>query len=271
MTLSVLFNRVLGIEADREDAVESVLRRWPGLLTPGLPPILTQVQWRGGFDPARFGSGGPVVDFTVGFYASTASDTQPDVINPPLVQYQTGGNAGQTLAGTFGSVPMYDYTYTLPASFQATANTKYWVYIVASQQGIPDWGLTVGTGGNGAHYRRIHNVGNVYQSAPGDTAFTLLGPVAPIGDLSATNNSPTALGRTTTFIATANAGSGISYTWNFGDDVLGNGRTITHTYIGVGNYTAVVTASNSLNALTATTTVTVFAPRYIFLPMVLKQ
>ena len=43
------------------------------------------------------------------------------------------------------------------------AGTKYWVYIVAPQDGIPDWGISVGTGGDGMHFRRIHQDGDVYQ------------------------------------------------------------------------------------------------------------
>jgi hypothetical protein len=108
--------------------------------------VITQIQWQGGFDPAKGGCGGPVTDFIVAIYPSTADGNQPDVHNPPLVRYQTGGNAGQTPAGTFGGVPMYDYHFTLPAPFQATGGTKYWTYIVASQNGIPDWGLTAGIG-----------------------------------------------------------------------------------------------------------------------------
>ncbi|MBD3252038.1 PKD domain-containing protein, partial [Candidatus Uhrbacteria bacterium] len=42
-----------------------------------------------------------------------------------------------------------------------------------------------------------------------------------------------------------------------GDQTTGSGATPSHTYTGAGTYTAVVTASNSANALTATTSVTV--------------
>ena len=69
---------------------------------------ITEIQWRGGYDPARFGSGGPVVDFTVAIYRSIASGTEPDVVNPPLISYQAGGNAGETPVGEFGGIMMYD-------------------------------------------------------------------------------------------------------------------------------------------------------------------
>jgi hypothetical protein len=137
---------------------------------------ITEIKWRGGYDPLKFGSGGPVVAFRVAIYPSIAGGTQPDVTNPPLVDYLTGGNAGETLVGTFGGTIMYDYTFVLPAPFHAMAGTKYWVQIEASQSGIPDWGIAAGTGGDGSHFRRTANAGDVfYQIVPGDAAFTLLG------------------------------------------------------------------------------------------------
>jgi hypothetical protein len=138
--------------------------------------IITEVQWRGGYDPARFGSGGPVLDFTVAIYPSIPGGSQPDVINPPLVRYQTGGNAGETLAGPAGNITMYDYRFTLAAPFLAVAGTKYWVQIEASQNGIPDWGLSAGTGGDGRHFLQYAAAGDInYQIVAGDAAFTLLG------------------------------------------------------------------------------------------------
>lgn len=49
------------------------------------------------------------------------------------LRYYTGNNAGETAAGIAGGVAMYDYAFTLPSPFQATAGTKYWVQIVAHQ------------------------------------------------------------------------------------------------------------------------------------------
>jgi len=139
--------------------------------------VITEVQWRGGFDPSYFGSGGPVIDFVVEIYPSIAGGLQPDVANPPLVHYHTGGDAGQTPVGSFGGTVLYDYTFTLPASFQAVAGTKYWLQVEALQHGVPDWGITVGTGGDGWYFRRIAAAGDFYyQLVPGDAAFTLLGP-----------------------------------------------------------------------------------------------
>lgn len=145
-------------------------------LQPAQAITITEIQWRGGYDPTRFGSGGPVIDFAAAIYPSIPGGSQPDVVNPPLVRYQTGGNARETPAGMFAGTMMYDYTFALPAPFQAAAGIKYWVQIEAFQHGIPDWGLAAGTGGDGKHFRRIANLGDIfYQVVPGDSAFTLLG------------------------------------------------------------------------------------------------
>ncbi len=141
---------------------------------------ITTIHWRGGYDPGKFGYGGPVTDFSVAIYATVAG-IQPDVTHPPLVRYQTGGNAGQSPAGTVGGVTMYDYTFTLPTAFQAAAGTKYWVQVEAYQNGYPpDWGVAAGTGGDASHFLQFVNYagGNAYAAIGGDTAFTLLGPVA---------------------------------------------------------------------------------------------
>lgn len=132
---------------------------------------ITEIKWRGGF---IYGGmyGGPVIDFTVAIFPSIAAGSEPDIVNPPLVTYETGGNAGQTPAGVFGGVTMYDYHFTLPSPFQAAAGTKYWVQIEAWQHGIPEWGIASGTGGNGSHFRWLRGA-HVYQHVPGDAAFSL--------------------------------------------------------------------------------------------------
>lgn len=136
------------------------------------PQTLTEVRWRGGF--IYGGSyGGPVVNFTVAIYRSIAAGTQPDVVNPPLVQYVTGGDAGQTYAGTFGGTAMYDYHFVLPSPFQAAAGTRYWIYILAWQHGIPEWGLCTATSGNGGYFRYVRGL-HMYQAPGGNAAFTLI-------------------------------------------------------------------------------------------------
>lgn len=78
-----------------------------------------------------------------------------------------------------------------------------------------------------------------------------------VAGLMALNDSPTRLGDLTTLTATIAAGSNVAYFWDFGDGETGNGAFVSHTYESEGIYTAVVTASNSLNVLTATSTITI--------------
>jgi hypothetical protein len=143
--------------------------------TLGANQAISEVRWRGGYDPARLGSGGPVVDFTLAIYPSNPTGFEPDVAHPPLVHYQLGGNAAETAAEVLGGVQTYDYHYRLPVPFQAAAGTKYWLQIEAFQHGVPDWGLSAGMGGDGHYFRKTADEG-IYQYAPGDAAFTLLAP-----------------------------------------------------------------------------------------------
>jgi large repetitive protein len=56
------------------------------------------------------------------------------------------------------------------------------------------------------------------------------------------------------------SGTFVSYIWDFGDGTTGAGDVVTHTYAAVGSYTAVVTATNSVSQMTATTTVLIIGP-----------
>jgi hypothetical protein len=104
-------------------------------------------------------------------------------------------------------------------------------------------------------------------------ATTMVSVDEIITGLLAIGDSPTALGEPTTLTATTAAGSHVNYLWALGDGGWGVGPVITHTYPAAQVYTAVVTASNSVSALTATTNVKV-DPRsnlYQYLPLVVRQ
>ena len=148
---------------------------WDGFRL-GSTQAITEVKWRGGYDPVRRGSGGPVADFTISVFASIPSGIQPDISKPPLVHYEVGSNADEMPAEVLGGVQTYDYRYALPNPFQAAAGTKYWVQIEAYQPGAPDWGLSAATGGDGQYFRRLAGDGFDYQLARGDAAFALAGP-----------------------------------------------------------------------------------------------
>jgi hypothetical protein len=155
--------------------------------TLGASADIHSIQWRG-----TYGASGPVSDFTVAIYASIPAGTQPDVSHPPLVEYQTGGNAGETYAGVFGGVAMYDHDFTLPVAFHAQAGVKYWLQIEGWQAGFPDWSIAAGLGGDGSHFLCEHNNRAIIEGVPtgcwfttrtGDAAFTLTAAdPADVGD-----------------------------------------------------------------------------------------
>jgi len=102
------------------------------------------------------------------------------------------------------------------------------------------------------------------------TVSVTVGDVA-IAGLSATNDSPTAIGTPTHLEARVTAGTGVVYTWALGDGTTGSGNPIAHTYPTTGTYTAVVTATNSVNQMTATTTVEIVERWGLYLPLVMKN
>jgi uncharacterized repeat protein (TIGR01451 family) len=79
----------------------------------------------------------------------------------------------------------------------------------------------------------------------------------PVSGLSAVNDSPTALGMPTIFSASVISGTNVSYAWDFGDGNGDTGPNAGHFYGAAGVYTAVVTATNTANVMTATTAVLV--------------
>ena len=80
-----------------------------------------------------------------------------------------------------------------------------------------------------------------------------------IEGLTASNNGPVLLGQEVTLTAGVTAGSNVVYTWDFGDGSAGDERVETHIYGADGEYTARVTASNSVSSVTAETTVVILA------------
>ncbi len=106
-----------------------------------------------------------------------------------------------------------------------------------------------------------------------DASVTINVTDAPIVGLVATNNSPTELGDATSLSASITAGDNVTYAWALGDGALELGNPISHTYPMTGTFVAVVTATNSAGALTATTTVQIVPVSHypIYLPMVLSN
>jgi PKD repeat protein len=87
--------------------------------------------------------------------------------------------------------------------------------------------------------------------------------------LVASHNGPKQPGEIVTFMAYAPTGSNVDYIWNLGDGVIRSGATVTYAYSTAGSYTAVVTASNSVNSVTKVLTVPIWV--YSYLPLVIRH
>lgn len=159
---------------------------WDSFSVPTAQAV-TEIRWRGGYDPQMAYWGGDIVNFRVCIYESTPGLSQPHLgaqypaTPATLIAYDTGSNAGETAAGIFGGVPMYDYHFALPTVFQAQAGKLYWVQIEAEfANGLPYWGFAAGTG-NGSHFRRIPGQADFYfQAPPGDAAFSIVTSDGPV-------------------------------------------------------------------------------------------
>jgi uncharacterized repeat protein (TIGR02543 family) len=195
---------------------------WDSFSVPTAQAV-TEIRWRGGYDPQMAYWGGDIVNFRVSIYESTPGLSQPHLgpgypgTPATLVAYDTGNKAGETSAGVFGGVEMFDYHFVLPTVFQAQAGKLYWVQIEAEfTGGLPYWGFAGGTG-NGSHFRRIAGQADFYfQYAPGDAAFSIItgdGPTytiaaseSPIGSGTITNAGLYPQNAAAPLIATPNAG-----------------------------------------------------------------
>lgn len=222
---------------------------------------ITEIHWRGGY--IYNGQYSPAIaEFVVAIYPTNITGFEPDVVAGPLVEYQTGNNCFQTSAGTFGGKAMYDYRFTLPSPFQASAGVKYWVCILAGQSYVPEWGIAKGTGGNGSHFRWLRG-GHMYQFISGDTAFSLIGSTAPTHLITA-SVAPPAAGSVqgagqyphnsdATLVATPNSGWGFQ-NWTENNIPVSNND----------NYTFTVTADRALvaNFVPAYTITTMSMPSY---------
>ena len=127
------------------------------------------------------------------------------------------------------------------------------------------WSYGDGETGSGAvtthAYGSFGTYAAVVTATNGTSAVTATAEVevtdAAIAGLSATSDSPTELGSTTTLTASVSAGSNVVYAWSYGDGETGSGAVTAHAYGASGTYAAVVTATNGTSAVTATTEVEV--------------
>ncbi len=161
---------------------------WDSFSVPTAQAI-TEIRWRGGYDPQMAYWGGVILNFRLSIYESTPGLSQPflgpgyPVTPATLAAYDTGDKAGETSAGMFGGVELFDYHFVLPTTFQAQAGKLYWVQIEAEMgNGLPYWGMAKGTG-NGSYFRRLPEM--FFQVPPGDAAFSLVTTDGPIYTIAA--------------------------------------------------------------------------------------
>jgi len=94
----------------------------------------------------------------------------------------------------------------------------------------------------------------------------------PIAGLAAVNDSPTVLSNFTTLTVTVSTGTNVIYTWALGDGSTASGAVVTHVYPAVGDYTAIVTATNGSSHISTTTVVTIEPDEHnVYLPLVLRN
>jgi PKD repeat protein len=240
----------------------------------GSPTHLTATVTAGSVDSYdwSFGDGaigsGAVVTYSypiAGVYTATVTATN-------VVGSVSAATTVTIVQGVSGLVATNDSPTKLGLATNLTAT------IAAGSADSYDWYFGDGAIGSGAVVSRTYaNVG-VYTVWV--TATDLFGPVsastivtvaADITGLTTTNTSPKPVGVPVRFTAAAN-GSSIEYQWNFADgSATGVGSPVTHTYALSGTYTAIVTATNPVDAITTTTPVTITALIIQYLPLLEKQ
>ncbi|HRQ38218.1 MAG TPA: PKD domain-containing protein [Chloroflexota bacterium] len=188
---------------------------------------------------------GPLVNYVEASYLGNVVASEV-ITTPALVAI-----AGLTI--TSDSPTAWGQTTTLTASVAAGTAVSY------------TWDFGDGSGGSGAVVAHTYAAPGVYtatviasNAVSNAWAETFVMVAEPVAGLTAVNDSPTALGTPTHLAASITAGTDVSYEWNFGDGATGSGPVVTHVYPTSGIYTATVSAANVINALTTTTTITVY-------------
>jgi YVTN family beta-propeller protein len=181
--------------------------------------------------------------------------TTVEVVDIPIVGL-TASNSSPTIVG---NATFFNASTTSGANIQYT-----WAFGDGSYGSGPTPIHIYPAVGN---YTAIVTATNTNNSLSTTTPVTVID--VAVSGLAAANDSPTILGNNTHLFATVNSGTNIQYSWAFGDGSYGSGASSSHVYPAVGNYTAVVTATNSNNSQSASTLVTIESGiSYTYLPMV---
>lgn len=218
-----------------------------------------QIRWRIGCDSS-------VSD--VGWYIDDVQVTYPLPPNPTPVLLGISPDSGSTLENTPVVITGTNFITTPSLLLGET-----WL-ISVTQVSTTTLNAVVPAGIPGGTYTMTLYNGDCLTAVLPD-AFTVTAGDEPITGLTATNDSPTELGSLTTFTATIETGTNVTFTWDFDDGSTGTGAVTTHEYAASGIYHATVTATNGTNTLSTTTEVTIFIPipefQYIYLPLIFKD
>lgn len=208
--------------------------------------------WDFGDNEAGMGAGVTHTYASVGVYTATITATN----NASLVTATTTVVVDEAIAGlmilTDSPTPFGNLT-TLTATLTTGSNVTY------------TWDLgdqTLGAGPVVTHtYPEIMLYTATVTAANSVSTLTATIPItitdAYIAGLAAHNDSPTALGLSTTFTASVVTGTHVTYLWDLGDGTTDEGPVVAHAYPDIGLYTATLTATNSMNTVTTTTPVTI--------------
>jgi PKD repeat protein len=198
----------------------------------------------------------------------TYTSTENALMRPALARGTSIHNPGPITLGIFKDIgwpitssdtPIAGLTASNDGPTTLGSPTNLTATISAGTNVTYAWDFGDGATGSGAAIAHTYAASRVYHAVvtatngSGSATATTDVTVAdvPVSGLQAGSNSPTNLGNTTTFTATAAGGTNVNFIWDFGDGVGGSGATVAHTYQSEGSYTAVVTATNSAGSTTA--------------------
>ena len=72
---------------------------------------ITEIQWRGGYDPNVFNGAGAVVDFEVAIFASNGAEPAYHRVPANWYRIKPAAMPARPLPGQSGGVDMYDYSF----------------------------------------------------------------------------------------------------------------------------------------------------------------